>query len=158
MGAHTHHTMLRKIAQTSVSRHAQMRNALANGSMRNFAAASTADDAKCQPPLKLFGTAARYASALYTASAKKSALAAVETEIKQIVSLANSDKKFKEFMEDPTMARKKKLAGLDEFCKGGKFSETTSNFIKVVGENGRLSELEKSQSASRSCAWRREGK
>ena len=31
--AHTHHTMLRKIAQTSVSRHAQMRNALANGSM-----------------------------------------------------------------------------------------------------------------------------
>jgi F-type H+-transporting ATPase subunit O len=96
-----------------------------------------------QPPLKLFGTAARYASALYTASAKKSALAAVETEIKQIVSLANSDKKFKEFMEDPTMARKKKLAGLDEFCKGGKFSETTSNFIMVVGENGRLSELDK---------------
>ena len=93
--AHTHHTMLRKIAQTSVSRHAQMRNALANGSMvrvsrshasiyfynhrffsrskkgsanlkaslknekktdpkyslflqRNFAAASTADDAKYQ--------------------------------------------------------------------------------------------------------------
>jgi F-type H+-transporting ATPase subunit O len=96
-----------------------------------------------QPPLKLFGTAARYASALYTASAKKSALAAVEAEIKQIVSLANSDKKFKEFMEDPTMARKKKLAGLDEFCKGGKFTETTSNFIKVVGENGRLNELEK---------------
>jgi len=135
--------MLRKIAQSSVSRHAQMRNALANGSMRNFAAASTADDAKYQPPLKLFGTAARYASALYTASAKKSALAAVEAEIKQIVSLANSDKKFKEFMEDPTMARKKKLAGLDEFCKGGKFTETTSNFIKVVGENGRLNELEK---------------
>ena len=93
--------------------------------------------------MKLFGTAARYASALYTASAKKSALGEVESEIKQIVSLANSDAKFKEFIEDPTMQRKKKLAGLEEFCKGGEFSETTSNFMKVVGENGRLAELEK---------------
>ena len=93
--------------------------------------------------MKLFGTAARYASALYTASAKKSALAAVETELKQIIALAHADKKFKQFMEGPTMARKKKLAGLEEFCKGGKFTETTSNFVKVVGENGRLNELEK---------------
>ena len=33
------------------------------------------------------------------------------------------------------------LAGLADFCDGAKMSDTTKNFLKVVAENGRLTDL-----------------
>lgn len=112
------------------------------GAQRSFASAAAAED-EFKPPLKLFGLAARYASALYTAAGKAGTLAAVEKELKTVVDAAASDAKFRQFLEDPTMPKAKKLAGLNDFCDGAKMSDTTKSFLKVVAENGRLSDVAK---------------
>lgn len=112
------------------------------GVQRSFASAAAAED-EFKPPLKLFGLAARYASALYTAAGKAGNLPAVERELKSVVDAAAADKKFKQFLEDPTMPKGKKLAGLADFCDGAKTTDITKSFLSVVAENGRLSELGK---------------
>lgn len=111
------------------------------GAQRSFASAADADADKFAPPLKLFGLAARYSSALYTAAGKAGNLPTVAAELKTVVDAAASDAKFRNFLEDPTMKKSTKLAGLADFCDGAKMSDTTKNFLKVVAENGRLTDL-----------------
>ena len=61
----------------------------------------------------------------------------------QLTSLVAKDLKFKQFLMDPSMKKSQKLAGVKEFCAGSKFTSTTSNFLEVMAENGRLKELQK---------------
>ena len=61
----------------------------------------------------------------------------------QVIDAANSDAKFKQFLEDPTMPKAKKIAGLTAFCDGAKFAPITKSFLCVVAENGRLDQNEK---------------
>ena len=60
-----------------------------------------------------------------------------------MIDAANSDAKFKQFLEDPTMPKAKKIAGLTAFCDGAKFAPITKSFLCVVAENGRLDQNEK---------------
>ena len=96
-----------------------------------------------QPPLNLFGLPARYASALYTAASKAGNIPVVQAEFKTLIDAANGDPKFKTFLEDPTMSKAKKIAGLTAFCDGAGFAPVTKSFLCVVAENGRLAENQK---------------
>mmetsp|Transcript_3608 Transcript_3608/g.13492 ORF Transcript_3608/g.13492 Transcript_3608/m.13492 type:complete len:229 (-) Transcript_3608:69-755(-) len=109
---------------------------------RTFAAAAADDDAHA-PPLNLFGLPARYAAALYTAGSKAGNLATVQAEFKTVIDAANADKKFKVFLEDPTMPKAKKVKALSDFCDGAKFAPITKSFLVVVAENGRLDQNQK---------------
>lgn len=57
------------------------------------------------------------------------------------MNLVEKDLKFKQFLNDPSMEKKKKIAGIKEFCQGAKFTPITTNFLTVMAENGRLPEL-----------------
>ena len=60
-----------------------------------------------------------------------------------MIDAANADPKFKTFLEDPTMSKTKKIAGLTAFCDGAGFAPITKSFLCVVAENGRLAENQK---------------
>ena len=61
----------------------------------------------------------------------------------QVIDAANADKKFKVFLEDPTMPKAKKVKALSDFCDGAKFAPITKSFLVVVAENGRLDQNQK---------------
>ena len=60
-----------------------------------------------------------------------------------MIDAANADKKFKVFLEDPTMPKAKKVKALSDFCDGAKFAPITKSFLVVVAENGRLDQNQK---------------
>merc|ERR1739847_13712 len=58
-----------------------------------------------QPPVQVFGTEGRYATALYSAASKKKSLEVVEKDLKTFQDAMKKDKKFADFMLDPTIKR-----------------------------------------------------
>ena len=60
-----------------------------------------------------------------------------------MVEVANTDAAFQQYLKNPTIQRKNKAATMQEVMKTGKFSTPTSNFFKVLAENGRLSDIAK---------------
>lgn len=61
----------------------------------------------------------------------------------QVIDAADTNPNFKVFLEDPTMSKHKKIAGLTAFAEGANMQEITKNFLCVVAENGRLKESKK---------------
>ena len=59
-----------------------------------------------------------------------------------MIDAANSDAKFKQFLEDPTMPKAKKIWP-DDVLRRAKFAPITKSFLCVVAENGRLDQNEK---------------
>ncbi|GAB5592990.1 ATP synthase F0 subcomplex subunit OSCP atp5 [Umbelopsis nana] len=94
-------------------------------------------------PLTLFGLDGRYATALYTAAARESQLEAVEKELKQVQAVVAKDKNIQTLLDNPTINRSTKKAGVQQLLKAGKYSKITSNFFEVLAENGRLAETQK---------------
>lgn len=105
-------------------------------------------DMMAQLPLKLFGLPGRYASALYVAASKASALKEacsslraaraaashrcqpqVEKELAVVTELAAKSDKFGAFLSDPSGSKVDKLKGLAEIFDAGKFSATTKQFF-----------------------------
>ena len=77
---------------------------------------------------------------------------------KTVVDAAAKDAKFKQFLEDPTMSKAKKIAGLTAFCDGAKFAAITKSFLCVVAENGRLDQNAKIYDALEEYALAAAGK
>lgn len=95
-----------------------------------------------QVPLILHGIDGRYATALFSAAAKQNELDKVEKELFSIKSILNQDAKLSTFLTTPTIDRQKKQQGID-LILGNKYSKTTSNFFRLLAENGRLGETGK---------------
>lgn len=93
--------------------------------------------------MTLFGLDGRYATALYTAAARENVLETVEKELKQVQSVVAKDKKVQSLLEDPTINRSTKKAGVQQLMKSGKYSKITSNLFETLAENGRLVETQK---------------
>ncbi|KAF9356597.1 ATP synthase F0 subcomplex subunit OSCP atp5 [Mortierella sp. AD094] len=91
-----------------------------------------------QVPIVLHGIDGRYATALYTAAAKKQALDAVEADLKQVKRIVEKDAKLREYLENPTINRIEKKAGVSQLLAAGKYNELTKNFFDTLAENGRL--------------------
>jgi len=93
------------------------------------------------PPVKMYGTSAKYASALWSAATKAKVLDAVAAELDKVIGLKEADEKFSAFLDDPTIPVEKKIDGLKEVFEADKFTDITKNFFFVMAENGRLAEL-----------------
>ncbi|KAG0320483.1 ATP synthase F0 subcomplex subunit OSCP atp5 [Dissophora globulifera] len=89
-------------------------------------------------PLVLHGIEGRYATALYTAAAKKQSLDAVEADLKQVKRVVEKDNNLREFLENPTINRIEKKKGVQQLLSAGKYNELTFNFFDTLAENGRL--------------------
>ncbi|ORZ27291.1 OSCP/delta subunit of ATPase [Lobosporangium transversale] len=96
-----------------------------------------------QVPVVLHGIEGRYATALYTAAAKKQALDTVENDLKQVKRVVEKDSKLREFLENPTINRIEKKNGVQQLLSAGKYNELTKNFFDTLAENGRLNDTVK---------------
>jgi len=108
---------------------------------RSYSEDAFAGDTDLIPPVKMYGTSAKYASALWAAATKAKVLDNVGKELEQVIELKSSDAKFSSFLDDPTVPVDKKIEGLKKMFETGKFTEITKNFFFVMAENGRLAEL-----------------
>ncbi|KAF9993108.1 ATP synthase F0 subcomplex subunit OSCP atp5 [Modicella reniformis] len=99
-----------------------------------------ATSAQVQIPLVLHGIDGRYATALYTAAAKKQALDTVESDLKQVKRVIEKDTRLREFLENPTINRIEKKSGVQKMIAAGKYNDLTKNFFDTLAENGRLND------------------
>ncbi|ORX94009.1 F1 complex, OSCP/delta subunit of ATPase [Basidiobolus meristosporus CBS 931.73] len=109
--------------------------------MRSVRTFATAQNIKV--PLTLFGLDGRYATALFTAAAKKNQLDAVESELTKLKQVIDKSEKVQFFLENPTLKREQKRAGIDMLLGDQKVSDITKNLFTVLAENGRLNETSK---------------
>jgi F-type H+-transporting ATPase subunit O len=112
------------------------------GAKRGLAAVATETAGAIEVP-KVYGTAGRYATALYTAAMKGKTFDAVSADVTQMQSMQSASPAFDEFMRNPTLARSAKTEILTGVVKKAGFSRTFSNFLLVVAENGRSAEMQK---------------
>ncbi|TPX70980.1 hypothetical protein CcCBS67573_g06367 [Chytriomyces confervae] len=110
---------------------------------RVFARSMTTAASPVKIPVVLHGIDGRYATALYSAAAKKNVLEAVESELNKIGGLIEKDVRVQTFMETPIIDRAAKKAGVASILSSGRYSELTSNFFQVLAENGRLDQTRK---------------
>lgn len=96
-----------------------------------------------QAPAVLHGIDGRYATALFTAATKKTAIPAVEADLANLSKFIRQDANLRDFLENPTQNRVQKKKVVSELAKKQGFSATTSNLLELLAENGRLAELSK---------------
>ena len=94
-----------------------------------------------QPPVQVFGTEGRYATALYSAATKKKALAAVEKDLTTLEATLKKDVRLSEFLADPSVSKPLKAQGLSSVCDKLKMNELSKNCLIAMGENGRYNLL-----------------
>merc|ERR1712203_889137 len=94
-----------------------------------------------QPPVQVFGTEGRYATALYSAATKKKALDAVEKDLNTFQATLKKDVRLAEFLADPSVKKALKAEGLSSFCDKLKMSPLSKNCLLAMGENGRYNLL-----------------
>merc|ERR1712121_396716 len=91
-----------------------------------------------KPPIQVFGTEGRYASALYSAAVKKDSLAAVEADLNAVGGLLQTDPLLKEFLENPLLKKELKKEGIDDVLAKKNANELTVNLFGLLAENGKL--------------------
>lgn len=94
-----------------------------------------------EPPIAMFGTAGRYASALYAAAAKKGALMEVEADLKLFKETVSTSPVLQNFVIDPSVSRTAKVAGITSLMTDAKASETTKNAMAAMAEGGRMGDV-----------------
>ncbi|KAI7864290.1 ATP synthase delta subunit-domain-containing protein [Spinellus fusiger] len=84
-------------------------------------------------PVTLFGLNGRYATALYSAAARKNALEQVEKDLKQLSVIVSKDKSVQALLENPTINRNNKLQQVFELLqKSGKPDAITKNLFETL--------------------------
>ncbi|GBG74233.1 hypothetical protein CBR_g17944 [Chara braunii] len=92
-------------------------------------------------PIQLFSVPGKYATSLFKAAVKADALEPVETELRTITELGESNQLVHDFLKDPSVPVRDRIAGIEDISKHLKFSPLTNNFLALLAENGRLEEL-----------------
>ena len=90
----------------------------------------------------MYGVAGKYAAALYITAVRTNALEPVETELQQVCGAAEVDPVFHDFLKDPSVTKTTRMKAVEEIFKQTKFNDITKNFLNVLAENGRLSQLQ----------------
>jgi len=91
-----------------------------------------------QPPIQVFGTEGRYATALYSAASKQGSLDKVEKELANLQAELAKDASLVEYLTDPSQGRTQKKAAVEKLMKQKKFSDLTVNLFSALAENGRV--------------------
>ncbi|KAK9449251.1 ATP synthase delta subunit-domain-containing protein [Limtongia smithiae] len=102
---------------------------------RTYATAATA------PPVQLFGVDGTYASALYTAAAKQSALDATAKGLGTLKTLLASDKDLPQILANPALSASDKKLVVETLAKTVVGSATVTNLLSVLADNNRLGML-----------------
>ncbi|KAJ5881480.1 uncharacterized protein N7529_000152 [Penicillium soppii] len=114
------------------------RAATVNG-LRSYATAQ-----ESRVPVALFGVDGTYASALYTASSKSSALDQTARGIASLGEAFKADKKLSTILSAPTLTNADKKTIIAELAKvaGADKAGIIQNFLETLAENNRLGSLE----------------
>lgn len=110
---------------------------------------ATPSAAATLPPIQLNGLPGKYAGALFTAAAKKSAatLKQVEGDLVGVRAAIKAQPQIQDFLANPVLSAKDRSAGIDELLKAANpkaaVSEVTKTFFEVLADNGRLYDAEK---------------
>ncbi|KAJ1968516.1 ATP synthase F0 subcomplex subunit OSCP atp5, partial [Dispira parvispora] len=108
---------------------------------RTYATAATGSSVSV--PLALHGIEGRYATALFTAAAKKNTLPQVEADLKKLQTLVTKEAKVRQFLENPILGKHARREGVDVITQGQQVNAVTKNFLQVLAENSRLAETPK---------------
>ncbi|KAJ1982759.1 ATP synthase F0 subcomplex subunit OSCP atp5 [Dimargaris xerosporica] len=111
---------------------------------------ATAASKSVSVPLALHGIEGRYATALYTAAAKKNTLDQVEQDLAKVQSTIDRDARVRQFLDNPIVGKRAKKQGIQQLAKGQNLSALTLNLLEVLAENSRTSETTKVISAYKS--------
>ncbi|KAJ5666690.1 ATP synthase subunit 5 [Penicillium macrosclerotiorum] len=97
-----------------------------------------------RPPVALFGVDGTYATALYTASAKSSALDQTAKAIANLGQTLKADQKLGTILGAPTLSVADKQSIIQELQKvaGADKADILKNFLQTLAENNRLGALE----------------
>lgn len=71
----------------------------------------------------------KYASALYVAAAKADTIESVEVELKEVEELAETNDDFANFLKDPSVPKKTRVAAIEDIFGKAGFSDLTKNFL-----------------------------
>lgn len=85
----------------------------------------------------------RYAEALFDLAKDDGALEKVETELKALSSAIAENAEFRSFLRSPVYDRADQTSAMNALAEKFGFSQTTTNFLKLVSANGRLHALER---------------
>ncbi|PVD29215.1 hypothetical protein C0Q70_11812 [Pomacea canaliculata] len=108
--------------------------------VRQFGTSAVQNGKLVTPPIQVFGIEGRYATALYSAASKEKKLDVVEKESKSLQELLRSDKKFREFVTNPSLQRVQKKAVLETVMKP-KYSPLMINLLAAMADNGRIAKI-----------------
>ncbi|CAF9927773.1 ATP synthase F0 subcomplex subunit OSCP atp5 [Imshaugia aleurites] len=137
--------MLSRQLRSVTSRAAASRTpyAIAPPALRTYAQAAPAQDAK--PPVALYGLDGTYASALYTAAVKTSALETTSKSLAALADVFKKDPKLPVILTAPTLTPGDKAQIIQELQRhmgGQDKSDTVKNFLKTLADNNRLGILQ----------------
>ncbi|XP_029368567.1 ATP synthase peripheral stalk subunit OSCP, mitochondrial [Echeneis naucrates] len=90
-----------------------------------------------KPPIQVYGVEGRYATALFSAASKQSKLDQVEQELGKLSTMIK-DPKISSIVMNPHVKRNIKLKTFTDALTKAKVSPITTNLIKVLADNGRL--------------------
>lgn len=107
--------------------------------VRNLSSAALPEKA----PITMFGTAGRYANALYAAAAKKDALGAVLSDMELLKETLSASPALANFCSDPSLGRDAKAKGIREVLASAKANEVSINAMATLAEGGRLGDAVK---------------
>ncbi|KAI0484287.1 ATP synthase delta subunit-domain-containing protein [Xylariaceae sp. FL0804] len=112
---------------------------IARPAVRCYAAPAASD---VKPPIALYGVDGTYATALYTAAVKTSALDPTARALSSLGDLVSRDAKLAAILTTPTLSDADKGAVVAELQKTAGGNETVRNFLATLAENNRLGLLE----------------
>ncbi|MCJ1448436.1 MAG: ATP synthase F0 subcomplex subunit OSCP atp5 [Stictis urceolatum] len=113
------------------------------GVTRTYAQAASSLDTK--PPIALYGIDGTYASALYTAAAKRSSLDSTSKALAALSDILKKDTKLPSILAAPSLSPDDKSQIVQELQKhtgGADKGDTVKNFLKTLADNNRLGILE----------------
>ncbi|PLN80983.1 ATP synthase oligomycin sensitivity conferral protein [Aspergillus taichungensis] len=117
---------------------AMPRTAVMNG-LRTYATATQ----EVKPPVALYGVDGTYATALYTAASKASALDQTARSLASLGSTLQADRKLTGIISAPTLTVSDKQQIVQELVRlTGDKGEIVKNFLTTLAENNRLGALE----------------
>jgi len=96
-----------------------------------------------QPPVNVYGTAARYANATYIAASKAGVLSQVESELNGLANAAADSPAFASFLENPLISRDTKSSQIESLLQEKNVSQITTNLCTTMAGNARLADLPK---------------
>ena len=100
-------------------------------------------EAAATAPLVMFGTAGRYANAIYAASAKKGEIDQVSADLALFKETMQTSPVLNNFCIDPSMGRDEKAKGVISLLTSAKACDTTKNSLASLAEGGRLGDVVK---------------